>query len=271
MAVNNSSYLDPGPIPESLDRTRNASPPSAQAIIDENTTAIRRLKGEAAEKAKLVIADIVEMGRRLTVVKPYIGHGNWLPYLEREFAWTEQTARNFMRLYELSRQNENVFDLNLTLTALHALASPSTPQAAVQEVVERAEAGEKLNGAEVKAIVKEKKQSPHHHRARLGEPQVGAGNGHHRGQRRDQQDHSEAIFKRRGITSPAPRPQVVTVDAKDLIRNLKAERDKALLDLKAANTALKKIGLALDGFRSASFHDLRQMVAKAHKIVGTLP
>jgi hypothetical protein len=55
-----------------------------------------------------VAADVIEIGRRLTEAKQIAGHGGWLPWLEREFAWKEQTVRNFIQVYECSRKSPNL-------------------------------------------------------------------------------------------------------------------------------------------------------------------
>ena len=46
---------------------------------------------------KQMIAGTIEIGRRLIEAKKIAGRGNWLPWLDREFGWKENTARNFMR------------------------------------------------------------------------------------------------------------------------------------------------------------------------------
>ena len=46
--------------------------------LAEHVTAIRQL-------GKRVVADVAEIGRRLFECKRICGHGNWLPWLEREF------------------------------------------------------------------------------------------------------------------------------------------------------------------------------------------
>jgi hypothetical protein len=40
--------------------------------------------------------DIVEIGRELIAVKDRVGHGNFLPWIEREFRMSEDTAARFM-------------------------------------------------------------------------------------------------------------------------------------------------------------------------------
>jgi hypothetical protein len=123
--------------------------PSDNRILAKHATAIRRL-------GKRVVADVIEIGRLLTECKRICGHGNWLPWLDREFGWTDDTALNFMRVYELSK-SRNFRDLSLPLSALYLLAAPSTPQEARDEIIERAQAGETIPVAEAKRIIEHSK------------------------------------------------------------------------------------------------------------------
>jgi hypothetical protein len=111
----------------------------------EHAASIRRL-------GKRVVADVVEIGSRLAECKRICGHGNWLPWLEREFAWTEQTALNFMRVAELNK-SKTVLDLDLSVKALYLLAAPSTPAEARDEIIERAQAGEPVSVADIKQTI----------------------------------------------------------------------------------------------------------------------
>jgi len=62
-----------------------------------------------------------------------------------------------MRVYEWSLKSETVADLELPARALYLLTAPSTPEAARNEILERAEAGEKITGAAVtEAVAKAK-------------------------------------------------------------------------------------------------------------------
>jgi hypothetical protein len=127
-------------------------------VLDEHVAQIRKL-------GKRIVEDVVEIGRRLTeckkILRQILGHGNWLPWLDQEFGWSEATARNFMRVYQLTQSKfANFADLNLPVSALYLLAAPNTPEQARQEIVERAEAGEKLTLAEVTNAVQRAKQAP---------------------------------------------------------------------------------------------------------------
>jgi len=99
---------------------------------------------------KRVIGDAIEMGRHLTAAKELCGHGHWLPWLKREFGWSDKTAEQFMNVYRLRGKFEKFSNLDLPISGLYLLARPSTPEAVRQEVIERVERGEKLSVAEVK-------------------------------------------------------------------------------------------------------------------------
>src|SRR5262245_13527098 len=119
--------------------------PSDNRILAKHAAAIRRL-------GKRVVADVIEIGRLLTECKRICGHGNWLPWLEREFKWTEMSATRFMNVYEMSQSN-NLLDLELPISGLYLLAAPSTPQEARDEIIDRAQAGETIPVAETKRVI----------------------------------------------------------------------------------------------------------------------
>ena len=86
--------------------------------------------------AARVVCDVFEIGRRLTEAKQIAGHGNWLPWLEREFGWTDDTAINFMRVFVLSK-SRNFRDLSLPVSGLYLLAAPSTAAEVQEQVIAR--------------------------------------------------------------------------------------------------------------------------------------
>jgi hypothetical protein len=132
------------------------SPAAAQAVPDpvlaEHAAEIRRLRKRAAE-------DIIEIGRLLTICKGIVGHGNWLDWLEREFSWTDKTAERFMAVAAAAEAGkfDKLSNLNIGASSLYLLAKPSTPQTAIDEVAERAEAGKEPSTGEVKRIIEERK------------------------------------------------------------------------------------------------------------------
>lgn len=46
------------------------------------------------------LALFVGVGNGRTDCKRIAGHGNWLPWLDREFGWAERTAQNFISVCE---------------------------------------------------------------------------------------------------------------------------------------------------------------------------
>ena len=129
---------------ESLTSREQAAPVD---VLAENAASIREL-------SKRLIADVIEIGRRLSECKQLLGHGNWLPWIKREFRWSERTARNFTAAFEFARsKSANVAELEIEISSLYLLAAPSTPEEARVEVLRRAEAGEVLPHEEVKRII----------------------------------------------------------------------------------------------------------------------
>jgi hypothetical protein len=123
-------------------------------VLGEHAAEIRRL-------GKRVIADVVEIGRRLTECKELVGHGGWLPWLNHEFGWSDRQALNYMRVYEMVTKSENFADLvTISVSGLYMLAAPSTPESARDEILDRAGAGEQLAVADVKKTIQAHKAAP---------------------------------------------------------------------------------------------------------------
>ena len=93
-----------------------------------------------------------EIGEHLIKAKALAGYGNWLPWLKREFGWSERTARNYMAVAERSR-SATIADLNIDATAFLQLTAPSTPAEVVAEIVKDSALGKKIT---VKVVTKAK-------------------------------------------------------------------------------------------------------------------
>lgn len=89
----------------------------ASPELAEHAEAIRRL-------GKRILSDVVEIGERLTKARALIAHGTWLRWLEGELRWSDETARRFTDVYEMSK-NHNLWDLRIPVSALYALARAS--------------------------------------------------------------------------------------------------------------------------------------------------
>ncbi|MGA7430212.1 MAG: DUF3102 domain-containing protein [Xanthobacteraceae bacterium] len=123
-----------------------ATPLQDTSILAEHAAVIRRLQ-------RRVIADVVEIGRRLCECKPLVGHGHWLPWLKREFDLSERTARNFINAYKLVEgKPETVADLRIEVSAFYLIARPSVPEEIRVEVLREA-ALRPVSRADVKAML----------------------------------------------------------------------------------------------------------------------
>jgi hypothetical protein len=99
-----------------------------------------------------VVGDVIEIGRRLIDAKALCGdHGSWLPWLKREFGWTEQTALNFMRVADPDK-SKKFLDMDVPMSGLYLLAAPSTPPAVVGAIAAKPK-GKTIPLAEVKAMI----------------------------------------------------------------------------------------------------------------------
>ena len=117
----------------------------ADCVLAEHAAEIRRLHEHA-------IGDVIEIGRRLTECKRICGHGNWLPWLRREFRCSGSAALRYMQLYEMSK-SVTVTDLDAPIKSLYLLAAPSTPETARTEIIKRARSGEAIPPSEVKRTI----------------------------------------------------------------------------------------------------------------------
>ncbi len=122
------------------------------AVIDEDG---REKVKEAAVRIRLrmsrTVEDIIEIGRDLIAVKKSVAHGKFTRWIEAEFGMSENTARNFMRACErFGDKTATVADLGPSV--LYALAAPSTDDAVVEEVIDRASKGESVTRETVAAL-----------------------------------------------------------------------------------------------------------------------
>jgi len=108
--------------------------------------------------------NICEIGAALIEVKETLEHGRFRQWLAAEFAWSDQTALNFMNVARRFGQMPNrlAFDMRAT----YLLGAGTTPQEAVDEALARAAKGELITYPVAREIVdtfkmrKERKPRP---------------------------------------------------------------------------------------------------------------
>jgi len=94
-------------------------------------------------KSRRAAVDIVHIGQDLTEAKADLGHGGFSDWIEEEFAWTDRTARRYMRVYELFK-SDNLSDLEtlkIDVSALWLIAEPRVPKPISTELIALAESG----------------------------------------------------------------------------------------------------------------------------------
>jgi hypothetical protein len=85
----------------------------------ENT---RTLDAIAEEITQLERANIFDIGGLLIEAKAQCEHGQWLPWLKTEFAWSADTAERYMNVARLGEKFRTVRNLKLAANTLYALA-----------------------------------------------------------------------------------------------------------------------------------------------------
>lgn len=117
----------------------------------------RELQDSAREiRARLIetAAGMMDIGERLLKAKERLPHGAWLPWLVAETGMSEQWARNCVNLFlRFSPQPDLLEKLPLPPTALVRLAS--APDAACEDVIDRAKDGEKLRVVDVEEVIRQ--------------------------------------------------------------------------------------------------------------------
>ena len=118
-------------------------------FVQERTTEIKALVSRSA-------TDIIAIGEKLIQVKQKLGHGRFGAWLKAEFDWSQDTAERFMNV---AKRLPNIpHGAEFEAKALYLLAAPSTPEEALQSVLELAEKGETISHAKVKEIVERHKE-----------------------------------------------------------------------------------------------------------------
>jgi Protein of unknown function (DUF3102) len=119
-------------------------------VLQEYATEIRTL-------ARKSVQDVIRIGELLTKVQKRVEHGGWLPWLERELGWSDDSARNYMAVHRLSQKPKfrkfRHFWHRLAPSVLYVLAREGVSDEIFDEVMERAAAGEKITPAAAKKFI----------------------------------------------------------------------------------------------------------------------
>ncbi len=129
---------------------------------------VRSSADRIREKVKKTVEDIIEVGNDLLNVKEALPHGKFGEWLKKEFGWAERSAQNFMAVAQaFGPKTEMISDLTIQPTAAYLLAAPSAPGEALQQAIERAEAGEEITSAVAKRILAEARKNSRREKRRV--------------------------------------------------------------------------------------------------------
>lgn len=74
--------------------------PYTETSITKVTKEITWLLGNLEDNSKMTLMLIFETGKRLTAAKAMLDHGDFIPWLQQNFALSRVTATRYMRIYE---------------------------------------------------------------------------------------------------------------------------------------------------------------------------
>src|SRR5438105_6524675 len=122
---------------------------SYDALPDGVATEMRKSAGRIRQHTR---AAFVEVGRELIAAKAQVEHGSFQAWVKAECQISPRTAARAMQVAELVDKNDKLSFL--PPDGLLVLASPSSPEDAVTEILQRIEAGETLTAADIKREIR---------------------------------------------------------------------------------------------------------------------
>ena len=91
--------------------------------ITKITEEINSLQNDIINNTRNILANIIEIGKRLTEVKNFLPHGAFQSWVETELEITPRTAQRYMKVYEHREQIESV-DIEKLSDAYKLLEKP---------------------------------------------------------------------------------------------------------------------------------------------------
>lgn len=136
--------------------TLTTSPTFDYSALDaEARIVVQQKTAEIQDRLRDIKGKFIEIGDRLIAVKAQLVHGEWGAWLEAEFDWSQDTAERLMNAARFANQIPQFADFGglFTRTAMAKLGATTTPTAAVDEAVQRAQSGEPINDVKAAQII----------------------------------------------------------------------------------------------------------------------
>jgi len=148
--------------------SEEAAPPSVYRTetkpqtLAEREQCLAALAEDTRRRLKRSALDTYYIGLNLLEAQSLLEHGEFLPWLRREFGMGKTSAYDFIHVARAFQSEFPIIGnlLNaITPTALYKLAAPSCSEAARNEAIERIRAGEVIGPDTAKEIIKKHKSS----------------------------------------------------------------------------------------------------------------
>lgn len=121
-------------------------------LAQDDQIAIRVQVSNIKTVMKRTAEGILTIGESLADVQKRLANhhrGTFQEWLKAEFGWSKSTAYNYINVYEQFGSRPNFGQLDIAASALYMLAESSTPEDVVDEIIDRAEAGEQIKRGDV--------------------------------------------------------------------------------------------------------------------------
>jgi DUF3102 family protein len=122
----------------------------------------RFLKGQAERIQRGQTLSIIQTGKSLIEAKRYLSHGQFLSWIEFEVGLHIRTAQEYMQVAQWAKGRAPIVS-HLPPSLLYLLSAPSTPHDFQAELLQRLEAGERINvrtaRSELRALRGKEKQT----------------------------------------------------------------------------------------------------------------
>lgn len=118
-------------------------------ILKDESIVINELHAGIAEKLKSSVSDAIGIGNRLSTVKKFLAHGEFLDWIDQNCIFSDRTARRYMSLYEYSDKLASVSDLQEAYQQIETLEQQEKKSEFARQkerVNHFLETGEKLEG-----------------------------------------------------------------------------------------------------------------------------
>jgi hypothetical protein len=142
----------PAPATEISDLQNGPNILQPRELTDEEY--LDQAEGEIRGYGQSFMNSIIAIGKKLAEIKERVGHGKYEIFVRERLGFSERTALNYVRAYELFK-SETVSDLDavqIDAKALYLLARPSTPEEVRTAALEKART-EGISHAEVQKLI----------------------------------------------------------------------------------------------------------------------